>query len=271
MKTRIIVAAIGLPLLLVVLLALPPIATAILIAAMSVLAVYELLYQTGLVRNLYLMLASAIMALAVCLWSFGGCPRAAGLAGLWIYFVALFAVMLSAHAKLPFQEACVAAFSGIVVPFLLSALTRILLMENGRLYILIPLILAFSTDSGAYFAGRAFGRHKLAPIVSPKKTWEGVIGGSFCAMVFMLLYALVLDLGFQLDVNYGFAAVYGVLGSAACVVGDLTFSVVKRQTGIKDYGNLIPGHGGALDRFDSLVLVAPLMEALLLLAPMVVV
>lgn len=271
MKTRIIVAAIGLPLLLVVLLALPPVATALLVSAMSVVAVYELLYQTGLVRNLYLMAASALMSIAVCFWSYGGCPWKWALVGLWVYFLTLFLIMLSAHAKLQFASICVAAFSGVVIPLLLSSLTRILELESyGRYYILVPLILAFSSDSGAYFAGRAFGRHKLAPIVSPKKTWEGVAGGALCAVLVMLLYAVILDLAFSLEVSYGAAALYGLLGTAASVLGDLTFSVIKRQTGIKDYGNLLPGHGGILDRFDSMCLVAPLAESLLLLMPLVV-
>ncbi len=269
MKTRIIVACVGLPLLLIVLLALPPVATAFLVAAMSVIAVYELLYQTGLVRNLYLMAASALMAIAVSFWSLGGCQWQWAMVGLWVYFLALFCIMLSAHAQLKFESICVAAFSGVMVPLLLSSLTRILLLNNGKFYILIPLVLAFSSDSGAYFVGKAFGRHKLAPVVSPKKTWEGAIGGALCAILMMFLYALVLDLGFSFEVRYGAAVLYGILGSVAGILGDLTFSVIKRQTGIKDYGNLLPGHGGILDRFDSMCLVAPLAECLLLLLPLI--
>ena len=98
-----------------------------------------------------------------------------------------------------------------------------------------------------------------------------LVGGLVAAMVGMLIYAIVLDLGFpQFRVNYGIALLYGLIGSAAGVFGDLCFSIIKRQTGIKDYGNLIPGHGGVLDRFDSLMMVAPLMEAMLLLAPVVI-
>ena len=86
----------------------------------------------------------------------------------------------------------------------------------------------------------------------------------------MLLYAFILDVPLKFNVNYGVAVAYGLFGSMVGTFGDLCFSIIKRQTGIKDYGNLIPGHGGALDRFDSLTLVAPLMEALLLLMPIVV-
>ena len=102
------------------------------------------------------------------------------------------------------------------------------------------------------------------------KKWISLIL-AVIAMVGMLIYAIILDWPCQLDVNYLVALLYGLVGSAAGTFGDLCFSVIKRQTGIKDYGNLIPGHGGVLDRFDSLVMVAPLMEALLLVLPVIIV
>lgn len=270
MKTRILVAAVGLPLMLLMLLVLPPVITAFFIAVLSVIAVYELLSRTGLANNLYLMIASALMALAVCFWSYGGCPWQSGILFLWLYFMALFVIMIASHGQLPFAEVCIAAFSGIVVPLLLSSLTRILVMGHGRYYILVPLILSFATDSGAYFVGIAIGRHKMAPILSPKKSWEGAAGGVLSAILIMVLYTLILDLGFGYTVRYGAALLYGVIGSVTCILGDLTFSVIKRQTGIKDYGNLLPGHGGVLDRFDSMTLVAPLAECLLILLPLIV-
>lgn len=106
-------------------------------------------------------------------------------------------------------------------------------------------------------------------MVSPNKTIEGALGGIAFAVVSMLVYALIIDLlPGNLRVNYGLALLYGFAGSLLGIFGDLCFSIVKRQTGIKDYGNLIPGHGGVLDRFDSLTLVAPAMEVLLVLLPM---
>ena len=270
MKTRILVAVIGIPLLLIILLALPPIATGILVAGMAVIAVCELLVPTGLVRDLRLVLLSALMALFVCLWCCSRREWKVFLAALWIYFMALFGLMLASHAKLRFESICISAFAGVVLPLLMASLTRILLMDYGRFYILIPFVLCFGTDSAAYFVGCAFGKHKMAPIISPKKSWEGAVGGVVGGILLMMLYVLVLKIGFGHEVRFGVAAVYGVAGAVFCVLGDLVFSVIKRQTGIKDYGKLLPGHGGILDRFDSTTIVAPLVETLLMLFPLIV-
>jgi len=131
-------------------------------------------------------------------------------------------------------------------------------------------VVAFLSDSGAYFVGCKYGKRKLAPVISPNKSVEGVVGGLVFAVAGMVLYTAVMQLIFKLQVNYALAILYGVVGTVADVFGDLCFSVIKRQTGIKDYGNLIPGHGGVLDRFDSMLVVAPLIELLLHILPVVV-
>ena len=153
---------------------------------------------------------------------------------------------------------------------MLTALVRLHGDENGRFLILIPFVLAFLSDTGAYFVGCAFGKHKLAPNIGPKKTIEGLVGGVLGAMLGMVLYCVILQSFFAFRVNYGYAVIYGLLGSLGAVFGDLCFSVIKRQTGIKDYGNLIPGHGGILDRFDSMMIVGPLVELLMILLPVAV-
>ena len=107
-------------------------------------------------------------------------------------------------------------------------------------------------------------------MISPKKTIEGLVGGVITAILGVVIYCVILRFAFDFEVNWIYVPIYGLLGSLAGVFGDLCFSVIKRQTGIKDYGNLIPGHGGIFDRFDSMVVVAPLVELLLLTIPMVV-
>ena len=267
MKKRIIAAAVALPVFLVVLLVLPQLATAVLFAVISIIAVWELLCVTGLVRHLRLFIYSAIMAASVSIWSFLGCPHGLAVLLLLAYFIALAAELLAAHTALRFSKVCIAAFSAIVVPLFLSAMVRLQMMENGRFLVLVPCIIAFTADSGAYFIGRAFGNHKLAPIISPKKTVEGAVGGVVCAILGMILYAVILRFGFGFSVNYVYAAIYGLFGSIGSIVGDLFYSCVKRQVKIKDYGNILPGHGGVLDRFDSMSVVAPLVEAFMLLIP----
>ncbi len=270
MKTRIIAAAVLIPLLLVFLFVLPTFYTALLVAVMAAVAAYELLWRTGLVKLPRLVGYTAGMAFLTVLWSHYGMDYAAGLLGILIFTVALYGEVLLSHAKLPYKSLAICFMGGVLVPFLLAALVRILDGDNGRFLIVTPFVLAFMSDSGAYFAGRFLGKHKLAPVISPNKTVEGVVGGVLAAMVGMVLYGLILQLAFDFKVNYIYALVYGLVGALAAVFGDLSFSAVKRQTGIKDYGNLIPGHGGILDRFDSMSVVAPLAEALLLLLPVAV-
>ena len=270
MKSRVLVAVVGIPALLLVLLVLPQVVTAILIAAVSVIAVYELMHNTGLADQLYLMIAAAIMAIAVSFWSYGGCPWPAAIVGMILFWIALAAILIASHGEIPFSQLSIAAFSGIIVPLLLSSVTRILMLSSGRYLVLLPLVICFSADSGAYFVGVAFGKHKMAPILSPKKSWEGAAGGVLSAVVLTVVYAMILDMAFGMTVRYAAAVVYGLLGSVVSILGDLLFSAIKRQTGIKDYSHILPGHGGMLDRFDSMTLVAPLTEALLLTIPMIV-
>jgi len=271
MKTRIIAAAVLVPILLVLVLWAPKMFAAVIFAVLLAIGSYELLYRTHLVKHPRLVIYSSIMAFAVVMWSYAGAVHAWLLIGLMLYTLVLFAEMMLDHVKVRIEMLALCYVAGAIVPFLLSALVRILIMTTGRYVIMIPFVVGFLSDAGAYFVGLKFGRHKLAPVVSPNKTIEGALGGVASAMVGMLIYTLILDLAFpQFRVNYGLALLYGLLGSVAGVFGDLCFSIIKRQTGIKDYGNLIPGHGGVLDRFDSIMMVAPLMEALLLLAPVVI-
>ena len=267
MKTRIIAAAVLLPLLLIVLIALPPVCTGVLVAAMSAVAAYELLWGAKLVKHPRLIAYTMIAAATTGMWCYFGSPYGFGLAASLIFCCLLWGEMLIAKAKLPFEKVLVCIAGGLLIPYLLSAIVRIRNMELGAVYVLMPFALAFLSDSGAYFAGMFLGKHKLAPTISPKKTVEGLFGGIAGASLGMMIFGLVLSLGFHQRVNFLIAIVYGILGSLASVLGDLTFSVIKRQAGIKDYGNLIPGHGGILDRFDSMTIVAPLTEAMLIIIP----
>ena len=122
-----------------------------------------------------------------------------------IFWCVLFAEVMLSGMKMPFEKVAVCIAAGIVVPMLLGAVVRIHATEFGRFFILVPFVLAFLSDTGAYFVGLSFGKHKLAPVISPKKTVEGMFGGIGGAMVGMLIYCLVLQVFFGFRVNYLFA------------------------------------------------------------------
>jgi len=126
--------------------------------------------------------------------------------------------------------------------------------DQGPHWVLYVLVLVWVADSGAFFAGRQFGRNKLAPRVSPGKTWEGVLGALSACSLFALGYARFIELRGSLLAGFILVCLVTVLFS---IVGDLLESLMKRQQGVKDSGTLIPGHGGILDRIDSLLAAAP--------------
>lgn len=132
---------------------------------------------------------------------------------------------------------------------------------DGALWLLYVMILTWGADSGAYLFGRLFGRHKLAPRVSPGKTWQGFIGGLFSAGIISWGYGVWAGL----DIALATLLTCSVVAVLASVLGDLTESMFKREAGIKDSGHLIPGHGGILDRIDSLMAAVPVFTCLLLL------
>ena len=167
MKTRILAAAALLPLLLLIVLWAPGICTAVLFGAMSVIAVYELLWRTGMVKHLRLTVYTGLMAVLVAFWSFFGANRGYALLGITLFLVALFGEMMHDFETVQFRDLTVCLFSGILIPFLLCSLVRIHTMYLGKFMILVPFVAAFLSDTGAYFTGRALGRHKLAPKVTP--------------------------------------------------------------------------------------------------------
>lgn len=270
MKTRVLAAVVLLPLLLIVVLVLPKAFTAILFGLIAAVGAYELLNSTGRVKQprliIYAMSMAFLLAIPCSLPYMSLLMKVA----VFAFLCLLFAELLIGHTELPFENVVITFFAGAVIPYCLTALVRLHGFSNGRFYILLPFVIAFLSDTCAYFTGLAFGRHKLAPVISPKKTIEGVVGGVIGAVIGVVIYCVILQTGFGFQVNYLYVPVYGILGSLGAVFGDLSFSAVKRQTGIKDYGNLIPGHGGILDRFDSMVVIAPLVELLMLLIPLVV-
>ena len=182
------------------------------------------------------------------------------------YVLALFLCAIRRYGgedALSFSAITAALFAGLVFPVMLSCLLRLRLLEYGQLLVWMPLCVSFGSDTFALFAGMLCGRHKLTP-VSPKKTVEGAFGGLLGGVIGMALFKLIAGavlgqgaLGWPALLDWPLAVLLGITGSAVGQLGDLSFSVIKREFGVKDYGNLLPGHGGILDRFDSVTFVAP--------------
>lgn len=169
-------------------------------------------------------------------------------------FFALFVISIISLLRLKNNIVDIAVtFLGIfyVAMFLDYIVLTINNFELGKSYVWVIFIIAVLTDTCAYFTGYLFGKHKLIPKVSPKKTIEGSIGGILGSILGCILF------GYFLNFNLLHMAIIGGIGSVVAQFGDLFASSIKRFVGIKDYGKLIPGHGGILDRFDSVILVAP--------------
>ena len=139
----------------------------------------------------------------------------------------------------------------IYIGWLMSHLVALRGLDDGRNWVFLALLANFGSDTAAYFAGRALGKHKLAPNISPGKTWEGTIAGFLGAIIISLLFIIPSPL--SLPLVYWQAIILGLLISVFGQLGDLVESLLKRNMGVKDSGRLLPGHGGALDRIDSVV------------------
>lgn len=150
------------------------------------------------------------------------------------------------------------------VSVLLSFVYLIRDMKNGLVLVLLIFVSSWINDTCAYFAGRALGKHKMAPVLSPKKSMEGLIGGIVGAGAAGALFGLLFNAYVEpLDYAPLLFAVVGAVAAVPAVIGDLAASAIKRNNDIKDYGRLIPGHGGILDRFDSIIFTAPIVYYLL--------
>lgn len=276
MKQRIISAAVALVILVGVFAFYETFVLNIAISIISALAVFELLHATGYVKSRAVLTFSLCYALVVPFFStlrIHGMQVYVTLA----YFVLMFGTLLMFHNSIRFEEIAISFFISLVVPTALSSivLMRDLYQRHGFLYILLCCVAAWISDSCAYFAGRAFGKHKMAPQISPHKTVEGAIGGvAGCCGFFMLTCWLYQQyaahfLKETILFSWGTLAVVAVFCSLISIVGDLLASVVKRQTGIKDFGKIMPGHGGIMDRFDSFLFVAPTIYLISLYFPII--
>lgn len=262
LKTRILTALIGIPILMLFLIT-EPLILAALSALVIVIGMKEY-YEAVKIKGKKLLCFTGYL--------FGGIFAFGAWFGKEIYmliifilFIALCLQMIFNYPETDTDSVSKIIFSIVYISFFLSNANYIRIMKPyGEYYIWLMFLGAFITDSCAYFVGKAAGRHKLCPKISPKKTVEGAVGGIIGTGITFIGFAYVVNTLFKTDFGFIRIFILGLAVAAASELGDLTASVIKRRYKIKDFGNILPGHGGILDRCDSIILVAPVMYLYLL-------
>ena len=262
LKKRVFTAAIGLPLIILLLLCPRWVVVAVVIAA-SVIASSEYFNAVGISEYKNLSIIGYLGAIVI---PFGFLVSStAALIFVYIYVAALFVIMMVGKKKPTLVQVALLIAGLIYIPYFLSHIVFIRSMEFGNVYIWLVFIGAFMTDSAAYFSGTLIGGKKLCPSISPKKTVAGAIGGLLGCGIGFLVFGLIVN-GFLGDYLLGtnrlslwWLFVLGAITGIGSEIGDLIASVIKRQFGIKDFGKILPGHGGILDRCDSIIMVAPII------------
>lgn len=271
MKQRLLVAAVGVPLLILVLVFLPPLATGLLAAAIAGAAAYELLHTAG--KNIppfvyILTVVTAALTVLLCAREavFSGLPAEtawtiyAALA--FLYVMALFLAAVCTHGTekaMPFASVAVCIVAAFLFPAMYSAIAR--LRNIGPAFVLMPFVVAFIGDSFSMLGGMALGHKKFAPRVSPNKTWAGFLAGPVGSGLGMAVLCLVCRGAWSMTLPVWYFVLVGVLANVFGQLGDLSTSLIKREAGIKDYSHIFLTHGGVLDRFDSILFIAPVVYA----------
>lgn len=262
MKSRLLVAAVGVPALLYIVLWGPEWLTAASLAALSGVGAYELMKCVGAMeanRLLCQMTVTFAVWAVLCCWALADWL----IPCLMLYILLAFATAVYKAGEIKVAHLMAGIFGAIMIPYAFSSFFRIFGLGGHRGYLLLPFILSFACDTFAYFTGLTIGKHKLAPKVSPKKTIEGSIGGLVGNVLCGLVFAWVMNRWFGGNIHYGSMALLALFCGVVAQIGDLSFSLIKREFGVKDYGKIFLAHGGVLDRFDSVLFVAPTLAALM--------
>ena len=270
MKQRLLVAAIGVPLLILVLVFLPPVATGILVAAIAGAAAYELLHTACKRPNelygltiLYAALTAMMVFSITAVKSLDiDWPQILYPAAAFLYLMGLFFFAVRTHGTehaIPFTDVAVCIVAAFLFPAMYGCIA--LLRSIGPAFVLMPFVVAFIGDSFSMLGGMAFGHKKFAPNVSPNKTWAGFIAGPIGSALGMVLLCLVYKWAWSMELPIWYFALVGVVANLFGQLGDLSTSLIKREAGIKDYSHIFLTHGGVLDRFDSILFIAPVVYA----------
>lgn len=183
---------------------------------------------------------------------------------MYIFALVMMISLIFYHDHLSYNETAFATVGTLLITCGMTTISALCVGgQYTSFYVIICLCVPWISDAGAYFTGTFLGKHKLCPNISPKKTVEGAVGG----IVFGMLSGIAAGMIFSsfiygadnVYINYGGLAFIGIVNSVIAILGDLCFSLIKRSCSIKDYGTIMPGHGGMLDRFDSVIFSAPLV------------
>lgn len=182
-----------------------------------------------------------------------------------LLLTALLACYVLVFPTYRYEQIAAGFFGFFYVSMMLSYVYQIRAMKGGGIFVVLLFLSSWGNDTLAYCAGRLFGKHKMSPKLSPKKTIEGAVGGVLGAGLLGFLYSLIVKDMIMTDYNVSLIfTLVCMVGGLISIIGDLGASAIKRNYDIKDYGTLIPGHGGILDRFDSVIFIAPIIYYFLL-------
>ena len=246
------------------------------LSALAVMATYEILRALGVEKNWYLSIPAYILAGVFPFASYFVTDQSSFTylltiaALIYIYMIYIMGVSVFSKGQTSFKtiSEVLLSVNYVVVSFTSLSMIRYIDKEIGLYKLILVFIVSWVCDAMAYVVGSLFGKHKLIPEISPKKTVEGAIGGIVSAVAAFMLYGLILDLAIpSIEVNYIVLAVFGLVLAVVSQLGDLIASLIKREHNIKDYGNLLPGHGGIMDRFDSIMAVSTILLILTIVFP----
>jgi len=256
LKQRVLTAIVGVPLIVLAIWFGAPWFT-LLIAAAALAGTYEFYGMTRLDRKEPLFYLGLLWTLALVLAPHYAHrdPGVLPMLGTAALLISLIFLLRRPSTENAFPNWAWMIAGALYVGWMLSYWVALRGMDDGRNWVYIAMLTVFANDTGAYFVGRALGRHKLAPAISPAKTWEGAIGGLICAILGAMVTAVVLSLVSAFTFAYWQIIILGLIVSLFAQLGDLVESLLKRNTGAKESGRLLPGHGGILDRFDSIIFV----------------
>ncbi len=241
------------------------------VSLLSVIAVHEIQKAVGL-KNMLIKTSALVVSAAVPFLTHFGITLDLKAFGC-IYVVLTFIFMLIKFKHTKFEQAVTSLFASVCVPFSFSLMIVFrdvykhfdgYTKTDGVYFLLLAFVASWATDIFAYFVGSKLGKHKLCPNISPKKSVEGAIGGVVGAVVFNVLLLFAFNKFFfseESAISYFAVVILSVVLSVVSMFGDLAASTIKRNFGIKDFGNLLPGHGGIMDRFDSALFVMPTLYA----------